>query len=479
MFFKTIQRNLMVVLLGLFVFCVSSFGEVTEQKAQEPEVRAVWVSCLGPGLRSPEEIDKMLEAVRKGNLNTVIAQIRSRGTVLFNSEIEPRNPKIEGPQGFDPLEYLLKAARDTSDGKQKLDVYAWFNTFHIGPQKDLKHLKPEPISVSHREWYTQTKDGTVEYELDPGVPEVQDYNISVIEECLKKYDVDGVNLDFVRYFEMDRGYNPVAVKRFQLLTGRDDIPSPSDEQWSDFRREQVDNFVKRCAISVWRLCPEAKFSVDAVGFWKAPEKDFSETDPYSKVFQDWAGWAEKGYLDVVCRMGYKQESVPKHADQFRGWADFTRQLQDKCEGRLLTVGIGGYFNSKEDTVVQYKEALKRNLGTTLFSYNRPVKEKPNAFESSAWEVFGREIYPKWVDPPKPTWRSQKSFIAGFLKDKDGKIIDGGKIILVGRGIETTSDGSGFWGFFDLEPGEYTIQSEKGEIENLKVNVGKGEIWFGE
>ncbi|MCH7549589.1 MAG: family 10 glycosylhydrolase, partial [Candidatus Krumholzibacteriota bacterium] len=128
-------------------------------------------------------------------------------------------------------------AHDTSGGKARLDVYAWFNVFKLGEQKDYLESIPAPIVVSHPEWLTRDATGEVTTALDPGVPAVQDYVIKIIEDCLKRYKVDGVNLDFIRYFSRDSGYNPIALERFRRRTGRSELPAEEDEAWSDFRRE--------------------------------------------------------------------------------------------------------------------------------------------------------------------------------------------------------------------------------------------------
>jgi len=428
----------------------------------QPEIRAVWVSVLGPGLKSPEEIRQMVDAARRANLNTIVAQVHREGAALFDTRLEPKHAGIVDLPGFDPLAFLLKEAHDTSGGKARLDVYAWFNVFKLGSQRDYLDSVPPPIAVSHPEWFTRDASGEFQTELDPGVPEAQDFVIAVIEDCLKRYPVDGINLDFIRYFGRDRGYNPVALERFHRLTGRTDVPDPKDKQWSDFRRDQTTAFVRRCAISIWTLRPEANFNIDAVGFGRPPLEHFSDTSPYLTVFQDWGGWAEKGYLDMVLRMGYKRERIPEHAQQFRGWADYSRQLMDRSRGRIVTVGIGGYFNPMTDTLNQYREAQKRGLGTCLFSYNRPNQEASKggkgSFESPLWDTLAREIYPQPVPPPRPVWRSQRAFIAGVLKDSAGKRIDGGEVRLVGTPHGTRSDGSGFFAFVDLEPGMYQLEA---------------------
>ncbi|NET40257.1 MAG: family 10 glycosylhydrolase [Cyanothece sp. SIO1E1] len=246
---------------------------------------------------SEQEMIELVTATRKANLNTIVAQVHREGAAMFKSSIQPRHKSLLKKPEFDPLEALLRIAKDTSQGGAPLKVHAWFNTFRLGEQKDYLESEPAPIAVSHPDWYTRDSEGKIQYELDPGVPAVHDHMISVIEECVRNYAVDGINLDYIRYFGNYRGYNPRALKRFYQQSGIEGRPGIEDEAWSQFKRDQVSHFVRRCAITVWTLRPEATFSVNAVGWGAAPRIDFSDTQPYFEAMQDWSGWVERGWVD--------------------------------------------------------------------------------------------------------------------------------------------------------------------------------------
>src|SRR4029079_18113900 len=88
------------------------------------------------------------------------------------------------------------------------------------------------------------------YYLDPGNPAVQAYTTDVYLNVLRNYDVDGIHLDQVRYYEGDAlrwGYNPTSVERFNAEFGRDPStqPAPEDPAWIAWRRDQVTALVRR------------------------------------------------------------------------------------------------------------------------------------------------------------------------------------------------------------------------------------------
>lgn len=445
------------------------------------EFRSVWVSVLGEGLKSRKEIEDLIAAARRANLNTIVAQVQREGATLFPSRIQPRHASVAKQPNFDPLATLLELARDTSDGGTPLKVHAWFNVFRLGEQKAYLKSDPPPIAVAHPDWYTRDHAGEIQHELDPGVPAVQDHLISVIQECLQNYDVDGINLDYIRYFGEDRGYNPWALKRFYQQSGIEGRPAIDSEPWSQFKRDQVTHFVRRCAITVWTMRPTTTFSVNSVSWGAAPRKDFSDTQPYYEAMQDWDDWVQTGWVDAVFQMSYKREWEPDQKQQYRNWADYTNDLISQADGRTVTMGIGGYFNPLEDALTQYREATHRNLSTSLFAYDRPTQEAAEGkgdkqgAESRIWDKLGREIYPERMEAPEPNWREHLSFIAGYLTDDSGKPLDGAKVALKNANISARTDGSGFVAFPGLPPGSYEISCPNSPIHGSTIKTEAGSI----
>lgn len=430
-------------------------------------------------MNSPDEIRDLVKAVRTAHLNCVIAQVRHRGMTYYRSSIDPPAAAWADRSNFDPLQTLLEEAHRTTSETQRLDVYAWFNIFNFGNVDNTSLTQEQRERI--RQWLSYTTTGTRTQFLDPAVPEVQEYLLSLIRECVERYPIDGVNLDFIRYPEEEAGYHPVAIARFQRLYGRSDVPKPSDEQWNEFRREQISGFVRRCAALVWKTRPEAMVTVCAVGFGGAPPADdFSKASPYRQVHQDWATWAREGYVDIVTRMGYKREHIPAHAKQFRDWADYSVRLLEKCPGNLVTLGIGGYFNAADNVIVQYREAQRRGLGTSLFSYWRPCKEadetKLFGAANPIWERIGKDVYPMVASPPRPEWRRNRVTIAVRVMQNKGVVPADGETVTI-EGVakrKLRTDGNGWAVFTALPLGRYEVampgSNTKQSVEALTPGV---------
>ena len=106
------------------------------------------------------------------------------------------------------------------------------------------------------------------------------------------------------------GYNPVALARFHAATGRSDRPLPNDPQWSQWRRDQITNIVRKVYVEAHAINPYLRMSADTITYGDGPQAyggDWTQTRPYRETLQDWRGWMQEGILDTNIPMNYKRE----------------------------------------------------------------------------------------------------------------------------------------------------------------------------
>jgi uncharacterized lipoprotein YddW (UPF0748 family) len=150
------------------------------------------------------------------------------------------------------------------------------------------------------------------YFLDPANPQVQEFLDKLALEIASRYDVDGIQLDYIRYpasFPADRfsfrkttwGYTDVARKAFKAQYSLDpaDI-DPKDPKmatlwmaWSDFKTQQVNHFVQRVTTELHQKRPDLKISA-------AVFPDASAALALKQ--QDWQLWGRKGWIDFFAPM---------------------------------------------------------------------------------------------------------------------------------------------------------------------------------
>ena len=332
-----------------------------------PEYRALWVDGFHQGFKSPKQVDTLIARAHKGNLNALFVQVRKRGDAYFQHGIEPLADDIAYPNhpSWDPLAYLIQKAHTANP---PLQVHAWMNTFFVGQTSQV-------FQENGDQWgnlrFSGSNDG-YGY-LDPGVPAVRAYTQDVMTNVVHRYNVDGIHMDFVRYPDGgDWGYTQISLDLFNQATGRTGRPSPTDAAWQQWRRDQVTAFVHGLHDAIQKIRPRVKLSGALIAYGSGPASaaDFQQTRTYNDVYQDWATWFRRGYLDLGVPMNYDRDSSPSQLKWFRAWTAWEKDL---ALGHLL-IGIGAFLNYPEDTITQIRSALapsaagNKPLGVVIYSY---------------------------------------------------------------------------------------------------------------
>jgi len=153
--------------------------------AKQPlESRAIWVQCDAAG--TPEEADEVLDRVVRGGFDTVLFCVGS-GVVNYKSSLLTWSPSVTSE--YDPLAYVVEQAH-----ARGLKTQAWWSpglAMTYGPLRD-----------AHPEWDVAAVDGIPDsfHWLNFSRPEVRQFVGDVVLEIAENYDVDGVHLDYIRYF---------------------------------------------------------------------------------------------------------------------------------------------------------------------------------------------------------------------------------------------------------------------------------------
>jgi uncharacterized lipoprotein YddW (UPF0748 family) len=308
------------------------------------------------------------------------------------------------------------------------------------------------------ETWASTGEGGMYY-LDPGNPAAARYTTDVYLNVLRNYDVDGIHLDQVRYFEGDPrhwGYNPTSVARFNQQFGRDPASQPdaSDPDWIAWRRDQVTALVRRIYLEAKALKPNAAVTAAVVAWGSGPQSigGWERTAPFASVFQDWRYWLQEGILDYALPMDYYREAEPQNG-WFDAWADFQTANRGK---RDVAIGVGNFLNSMDSSLAQIARARALGpLGVALYSYAVPARglDESTPADRDAFAARLRELFAR----PAPTPALQPSLVGGLGIEVPGR--EGLPVMLQdsqGNTRQWSTDGTGLAGGVDLAPGRYTI-----------------------
>jgi len=461
------------------------------------EVRALWIDSAHPGIRSATEIRELVDAARRNHVNTLFVQVRRRGEALYTGGIEPSFTDPAYDPSFDALEAAVAAGHAAG-----IEVHAWINAMPIwrgeappaGPQHVFNLHGPSASGTEN--WLTRARDDRqvfpVGYFVDPGHPAAQEHLVRIYLDVVRRYAVDGVHFDYIRYPETedrpprgaDVGYNAVSLARFQRTTGRSDVPASDDPAWTAWRRLQVTQLVRRISVEARAINPRVKVSAATIAWGRPPldRRDFENTAPMQRIFQDWPAWLAEGLLDMAVPMNYAREADPVVRGWFDGWIAWEKR--HKAE-RQLVIGIGGYLSAPEGVLAQITRARARDSGrhadgVSLFSYFRPAGPPPTADGETLPTVAAPDrldflsrgaarttaVFTTPAAVPATPWldRPERGFLAGTVTSSSGLRLDGARIAVRRTGwfrrtLRTTSDGNGWFGLTGLKPGRYRVRVE--------------------
>ena len=443
--------------------------------AQTNEYRAFWVDSWGAGINSATEINTLTNDLRKGKFNTVIPQVRRRGDAFYNSNFEPKNASVS-PGSFDPLADLVAKCSNTNFGP-KIEVHAWIVSYHIWQGSNAPSNPAHPFNL-HPDWLLRDVNSNTlvgnEYTFDPGHPEVQRHTFNVAMDIITNYNVDGLNFDYIRYSDINQGYNAVAVARFNQRYGRTGQPAPSDTDWKQFRRDQVTALVRKVYLNAIAVKPGIKISADTITWSPGPTSVaswYSSSAAWNSVLQDWRGWMEEGILDLTIPMAYfDQAGAYKLA-----WTNWNNFAKDNQYSRHAIIGPGIYLNSVSNAIVQMRYTRTNSpggnpaRGSCGYSYRVTNKDGVSRatfldalVNPSAYDPITPPIFSQPATIPVMPWKTAPTL--GHLKGTiyTGNItngLDGAVVTLTGPVTRVqTNDATGFYGFVDLPAGSYSVRA---------------------
>ncbi|MGQ4648268.1 family 10 glycosylhydrolase [Lyngbya aestuarii] len=283
-----------------------------DRQLAQPEIRAIWLD-RGTIVKAKSERDlvKIFDQLAAAGFNTVFFETVNASYPIYPSRVAPeQNPLVKG---WDPLEAAVKLAHERG-----MELHAWVWIFAAANQRHNTILNqpasyPGPVLKRHPDWANVDQRGRSFHPsskkafLDPANPEVRRYLTSLLEEIIDRYDVDGIQLDYIRYPFQDPqvnqtyGYGKAARQQFKEMTGVDPVKVYPDnrklwQQWTDFRTRQIDSFVASVSARLREKNPQLILSA---AVFATPRGERLQ-----RLQQNWEDWASRGDLDLIVPMTY-------------------------------------------------------------------------------------------------------------------------------------------------------------------------------
>lgn len=539
-----------LIKFSLFLISVLSFFHVSTQ-AQTSQYRAFWVDTFNTTLNNHTDVVTVVNNAKAANANMILAQVRRRGDAWYLNSLEPAPDFTPIAAGFDPLADLITTAH-----AEGIEVHAFVimgavwnknpnfaPTATLGPPTNPNHVfnlhggynpATQQIVPGPNNWLTRSliPDGTggitfqghrfgSDFWLDFGHEDAAAYSVDVLMQLVNNYDIDGLHLDRIRYPEFsvtgqtpstgtNIGYNPRSVERFQIknnIPTNSPPPATNDAAWSQWRRDQVSNLVRRVYLNAIAAKPNLKVSAALIAFGGGPttEAAWNSAEAYWRVYQDWRSWTQEGILDIAIVMNYKNENTAASQNLLNTWNEWTKNHQ---YNRATMIGLGSYLNSIEGNLRQTRRSLQPSalgnsvLGVSFYSMAttniavtanpfsipagqntpaRPIAEFASALKTGK-SIDGNTFYEDTTANPVPIfsqtatiptlqWKvaPTKGHLKGFARNIESNVKRGGATVLDTATVTitnlddnatrtTATDGGGFYGGVDLTPGNYLVRA---------------------
>lgn len=262
------------------------------QSPRAGEIKAVW-DHSGQGLY-PGDWPRTCKLLHEAGISDLMVNVAGPGFAHCRLDSLPASPTLL-TQG-DQLAACLEAARPLG-----LRVHAWlicFSTTLASPAR-LAQLKRQGMLL-------EGSDGRTRDWLDPAAPEARELLTRAAAELLRRYRVDGLHLDFVRYPDFYQSLGPGVRRRFESARGGA-LPGNWPEnvkrgapfrELARWRAGEVTALVARMRLTQRHVAPGAWLTAAVYGRYPTC---------IESVGQDWQSWIQQGYLDFALPMNYSED----------------------------------------------------------------------------------------------------------------------------------------------------------------------------
>ncbi len=351
--------------------------ETSDPPTLTREFRGVWIATVAnidwpsrPGLPVAEakaEMRSTLAALSRAGCNAVVLQVRPMADALYRSRLEPWSSFVSGRQGkspgFDPLAFAVTTAH-----AEGMELHAWVNPFRARHATFEGPADPTHVTRRHPGWVVEYGNQAW---VDPNAPGAQAHALAVVEDIVRRYDVDGLHIDDYFY--------PYPVRRADGTK----LPFPDERSWAKrapgttdrdaWRRAACDRFVRDLYRRVKAVKPWVKVGVSPFGIARpgVPEGVTAGIDQYADLHADPVKWLREGWLDYLSPQLYWRRSAPQQPyDQLlEWWLAQERPSRVRVWPGLFTSQVGpqGADWPASEIVAQVESAQREAGGSVHFS----------------------------------------------------------------------------------------------------------------
>lgn len=303
------MRKYFILLSLLCMFCACHSEGAAPSDNGKPEIplgpgdegektnkpKGMWIDAHANFTRfeQKENVTRYLEKVKNAGLNMIYVDVKPGiGYALYDSDILPQltkwgNESIK--RDWDYLGFMIEEAE-----RLGLDVIATISTMGFGATKYKEGIvydtdkwdgktqvdMPDPSDPTNLIDMRDQIDVDAAM-LNPCLPEVQEFVISIIEEIVTKYPkLKGICLDYCRWYGGNYGFSDATMDAFgrnigQKIENRNDIITSTGgvgklyNKWIEFRTAAITNLISNIRSHIKSINPQMELQLWASAHWKS------------------------------------------------------------------------------------------------------------------------------------------------------------------------------------------------------------------
>ncbi len=354
-------------LLGVSGCVLNGSGRYEDSPKAVAIEHGLWITRWD--YQSPDDVRRAIADAASIGITDIYWQVRGQADAYYPSAKEPWGIELlkynANPPGFDPFQIAV-----TESKVHRIKIHAWVNVMPMWrgklPPKDRSH-----IFHTHPEWRLRDDAGNMQtihdgyVVVNPVLDDVHDHIVGVIRDIVKRYDIDGIHLDYVRYLadEIKPGQlmpgDPISRALYAKQTNSSSDPDQIDRKdYQQWIRSRISTLVERIDTESIRNHRGVRLSA---AVWRRPD---IANDRY---LQDAVGWVNDGYMDAVMPMIYTDKNE-QYTSDLASWHALVEQ-------RRVIPGIGAYKHATSSQT-SYQIAIGHPKRFAIFAYST-LFESPN------------------------------------------------------------------------------------------------------
>ncbi len=374
------QRNLALVLAAVWLVLACWQAPAVKLTASS-QIRGVWMTNVAAAINYYSfRLDDAIANLAEHRINTLYPSVWNQGYTLYPNRVTKQAggaccDRIANVPIY-PFDDILHSLTRQAH-RHNMRLIPWF-------EYGLMIPATSPIARAHPEWLTTNRAGeTVPAPLsahpllpqplknfqmeisggniawlNPMHPEVRQFLTDLIVDVVKRYPVDGIQLDDHFSLPISMGYDPYSVQLYQASHGGTLPPDdPSAPDWVAWRAHAITTLLTDITQAIKQVRPEAIISVspNPPGF------------AYRKYLQDWVHWVNLGIVDEVVVQLYRDDLNIFEQDLYNsGFHNLRNQIPIAIGLYTGPLKSAKEFNRTVDEISAVQQAGYR--GVSFFSW---------------------------------------------------------------------------------------------------------------